>query len=224
MAIVPIVLLHAGLTTLPGGFVGVDVFFVISGYLITGILMRDLDRGTFSLAGFYRRRAVRILPALLVLLLVTLIIGCQRDVLRRAARAGAKRCCRRHLRLERVFLASHELFRFVDRREAAAAYLVARDRRTILCGLPAAAGRAGARRAEAVAALHRHRRWTVVCAEPAFLAHRPRGCLLSVAHPRVGTRAGRAGRPRPLPDTALAVYRRSDRCDRGLAWWSRLCS
>ena len=63
------VLFHAGFGGMPGGFVGVDVFFVISGYLITGNLLNDLDLGRFSLAGFYERRARRILPALFVMML-----------------------------------------------------------------------------------------------------------------------------------------------------------
>lgn len=65
---VPVVLFHAGLTAFSGGFVGVDVFFVISGYLITGILLGDIDRGRFSIARFYERRARRILPALFLVL------------------------------------------------------------------------------------------------------------------------------------------------------------
>lgn len=75
IAVLPILFLHAGLTLLPGGFVGVDIFFVISGYLITAIIVREMDGGRFSLMGFYRRRAVRILPALLAMLLVTLAVG-----------------------------------------------------------------------------------------------------------------------------------------------------
>lgn len=64
LAVVPVILFHAGFNTFSGGFIGVDVFFVISGYLITSIIMRDLDAGTFSFLTFYERRARRILPAL----------------------------------------------------------------------------------------------------------------------------------------------------------------
>lgn len=74
-AIVPILLFHAGVSTLHGGFVGVDIFFVISGFLITSIIGRELDAGTFSIATFYKRRAVRILPALALMLAGTLIAG-----------------------------------------------------------------------------------------------------------------------------------------------------
>ena len=66
-----VVIAHLGATWLPGGFVGVDVFFVISGYLITGILARDLDGGRFSFLDFYERRLRRLYPALLAMLAVT---------------------------------------------------------------------------------------------------------------------------------------------------------
>ncbi|MXO49355.1 acyltransferase family protein [Erythrobacter vulgaris] len=64
LAVVPVVLNHAGIPGFPGGFIGVDIFFVISGYLITGILAREIERDTFSIVHFYERRARRILPAL----------------------------------------------------------------------------------------------------------------------------------------------------------------
>ena len=64
LAVIPVVLYHAGFATFSGGFVGVDIFFVISGYLITGILLEDLENKCFSLSGFYERRARRLLPAL----------------------------------------------------------------------------------------------------------------------------------------------------------------
>ncbi|MFT4636792.1 MAG: peptidoglycan/LPS O-acetylase OafA/YrhL [Verrucomicrobiales bacterium] len=60
---------------LPGGFAGVDVFFVISGYLITSIIVRGCDSGTFSLAQFYQRRIERLFPALLVMLVVSLLVA-----------------------------------------------------------------------------------------------------------------------------------------------------
>lgn len=68
VAVVPVVLCHAGFTAMSGGFVGVDVFFVISGFLITSLIVSDLDAGTFSLIGFYERRIRRILPALLAVI------------------------------------------------------------------------------------------------------------------------------------------------------------
>lgn len=75
MAVLAVVLFHAGVPFVPGGFVGVDVFFVISGYLIARIIRSELEEGTFSLAGFYERRARRILPALVVLIAVALLAG-----------------------------------------------------------------------------------------------------------------------------------------------------
>jgi peptidoglycan/LPS O-acetylase OafA/YrhL len=64
LAILPVVFHHAGLPGFHGGYLGVDVFLVISGYLITKIVLGELSTGSFSLAGFYTRRARRILPAL----------------------------------------------------------------------------------------------------------------------------------------------------------------
>lgn len=72
LAVVPVILFHAGLGLFSGGFVGVDVFFVISGYLITTIIINELDQGKFSIINFYERRARRILPALFFVILVTL--------------------------------------------------------------------------------------------------------------------------------------------------------
>ena len=71
LAVVSVILFHAGLPGFPGGFVGVDIFFVISGFLITLILMRDIERGQFSVLKFYERRARRILPALFLVTAVT---------------------------------------------------------------------------------------------------------------------------------------------------------
>lgn len=72
IAVLPVILFHAGFSIFSGGYVGVDVFFVISGYLITTILIDELNRGDFSLLRFYDRRARRILPALFVMMLVCL--------------------------------------------------------------------------------------------------------------------------------------------------------
>ena len=70
LAVVPVILFHAGFELFSGGFVGVDVFFVISGYLITTILIEDIENQRFSLVNFYERRARRILPALFFVMLL----------------------------------------------------------------------------------------------------------------------------------------------------------
>ena len=72
LAILPVIFFHAGFDTFSGGFVGVDVFFVISGYLITSIILAEKQAGTFSLINFYERRARRILPALFFVMAVSI--------------------------------------------------------------------------------------------------------------------------------------------------------
>lgn len=75
IAVLSVVIYHGFPQLLPGGFVGVDVFFVISGFLITGILYRDMQSGRFSMAGFYRRRIRRIFPALFLVLVAVIGLG-----------------------------------------------------------------------------------------------------------------------------------------------------
>lgn len=74
LAVLPVLLFHADLG-FSGGFVGVDVFFVISGFLITGLILQDLERGQFHLLYFWERRVRRILPALATVVLSTLVAG-----------------------------------------------------------------------------------------------------------------------------------------------------
>ena len=76
LAVLGVIAFHFGATWLPGGFVGVDIFFVISGYLITRLLQQEIARrGTVNLWAFYARRARRLLPASLFVILVTLAVG-----------------------------------------------------------------------------------------------------------------------------------------------------
>lgn len=74
LAVIPVVLFHLGVGC-SGGFVGVDVFFVISGFLITGIIRREIEGGVFSFSHFWNRRVVRIFPALTFMLVATLVAG-----------------------------------------------------------------------------------------------------------------------------------------------------
>lgn len=75
IAVLAVIMFHLDRFGFSGGFVGVDVFFVISGYLITSILMREFDEGRFSIVRFYERRARRIAPALFVVVAACLIAG-----------------------------------------------------------------------------------------------------------------------------------------------------
>jgi peptidoglycan/LPS O-acetylase OafA/YrhL len=70
-----VVVYHAGLGVFGAGFIGVDVFFVLSGFLITGQLVHNMQEGKFSFAQFYMRRIRRLAPAMLVVLLATLLAG-----------------------------------------------------------------------------------------------------------------------------------------------------
>lgn len=75
LAVISVVIFHAFPTLMPGGFVGVDIFFVISGYLIGTILLKSIDLGTFSFSDFYARRIRRIFPALTLVLISCWVIG-----------------------------------------------------------------------------------------------------------------------------------------------------
>jgi peptidoglycan/LPS O-acetylase OafA/YrhL len=75
LAVILVVSFHAFPEWVPGGFIGVDIFFVISGFLISSILLEDLDRSTFSFLDFYSRRILRIFPALILVLSCALLLG-----------------------------------------------------------------------------------------------------------------------------------------------------
>ncbi|TWX51087.1 acyltransferase family protein [Colwellia hornerae] len=70
LAIIPVLLFHLGIPFLTGGYLGVDVFFVISGFLITKIILDEIVDGNFSLVNFYERRVRRIMPALVMVVVV----------------------------------------------------------------------------------------------------------------------------------------------------------
>ncbi|MDB5849477.1 MAG: Acyltransferase 3, partial [Rhodoferax sp.] len=75
VAVVPVVAFHAFPNLIPGGFIGVDIFFVISGFLISTIIFSNLEHESFSIAKFYDRRIRRIFPALISVLATCLVFG-----------------------------------------------------------------------------------------------------------------------------------------------------
>src|SRR5436309_13667674 len=75
VAVLAVIGFHAFPRWVPGGFVGVDVFFVISGFLISGILFTQCEQGRLDLVGFYVRRIRRIFPALIVVLIAVALLG-----------------------------------------------------------------------------------------------------------------------------------------------------
>ncbi|MCA9139626.1 MAG: acyltransferase, partial [Planctomycetales bacterium] len=75
IAIIPVVVFHLNPTHLRGGYLGVDVFFVLSGYLISAILLRDMDLGVFGMRRFYARRIRRLVPVILSVVVATLLVA-----------------------------------------------------------------------------------------------------------------------------------------------------
>lgn len=75
IAVLSVIIFHINKNIIPGGFVGVDIFFVISGYLITLHILRDLDRKVFSIVEFYRKRIKRIVPAMLTVVLISIVVA-----------------------------------------------------------------------------------------------------------------------------------------------------
>jgi peptidoglycan/LPS O-acetylase OafA/YrhL len=75
IAVISVVIFHAFPKLIPGGFIGVDIFFVISGYLISTTILDNLENNSFSYIDFYRRRIRRIFPALIVVLIACFVVG-----------------------------------------------------------------------------------------------------------------------------------------------------
>jgi peptidoglycan/LPS O-acetylase OafA/YrhL len=75
IAVVSVIVFHAFPSVLPGGYIGVDIFFVISGFLITSIIEREIADHSFSIKSFYLKRIKRLFPALIVVLSATLLFG-----------------------------------------------------------------------------------------------------------------------------------------------------
>ena len=201
-----------------GGFVGVDIFFVISGYLICGMIDADIRKGSFSLANFYKRRILRILPALFVMFLVTSVLAC---VLLPAGRTRGLReepRQRRGVDLECLLCADRRLFRRSGRNQAAAAYLVARRRRAVLLRRSPADAVGLALRAEARrTAVRNRRRGFPLRRRSGHERSKPHLCVLSHAVPGLGTGARRAARrsdsfPRRKPPSGETPVARRDCC------------
>jgi peptidoglycan/LPS O-acetylase OafA/YrhL len=76
LAVLIVVVFHAWPAIFSGGFIGVDIFFVISGYLITSIITKSINTNSFSYADFYSRRVKRIFPSLLICLVFVLAVAC----------------------------------------------------------------------------------------------------------------------------------------------------
>lgn len=75
VSVIMVILFHLGITLMPGGFIGVDVFFVISGFLITSIITKECASNTFTFADFYKRRVLRLAPAYLSVIVVTTLVS-----------------------------------------------------------------------------------------------------------------------------------------------------
>ena len=103
VAVLIVVFFHLGLP-LKGGFIGVDVFFVISGFLIGSIILGQITAGTFTLSGFYERRIRRILPALMAMMAVTCFLAYRsllpKELIDFARSLISAACCR----VQRLFL------------------------------------------------------------------------------------------------------------------------
>ena len=138
VAVLAVVFFHAKLPGFSGGFVGVDVFFVISGFLITGLMAHDRGADRFSLATFYFRRIRRIVPALLCVYIACTLAAAVLMLPSDMAEFGRSLAELGDVRLQPFFLRPGRLFRRGIRSEASAAHLVALDRGAVLPGLAAA--------------------------------------------------------------------------------------
>jgi hypothetical protein len=134
VAVLAIVIFHGFPDLLPGGFIGVDIFFVISGFLISNILLTDLAHGQFSFQNFYTSRIRRIFAALIIVLVVTLIIV-GLFYWRVNSRTWESTPPLPPFFSKSPAVEADRLFRSSSRRQATAAFMVSGSRRAILFGL-----------------------------------------------------------------------------------------
>ena len=137
LAVVPVVFFHAGIKPFSGGFIGVDVFFVISGYLITSLIEEEIRQGRFSIIRFYERRVRRIFPALFAVLIFASVAAWRLLMPHAIRRFCQKRLCDRPIHIEYPVLEGRRLLRSARDREAAPTYVVACGRGAVLHHLPA---------------------------------------------------------------------------------------
>lgn len=132
VAVLSVIIFHLNNRWLPGGFLGVDIFFVISGFLITGIILSEIQNGSFSFRDFYTRRIKRIYPAFIAAVSLASVIASQIFLYEDFNQM------RKTIELSTVFLSNIYLgvpigvFRFECRREPCTAYLVFGGRGTVL--------------------------------------------------------------------------------------------
>lgn len=134
IAVLSVVLFHAGVPHFSGGYVGVDVFFVISGYLITAHILASLYQGRFSFLDFYARRARRLFPVLVATVIFTLVFGSFLLMPAELAETGRAAQSVAYFFSNHYFLSLASDYwgsKFTER-TAAATHLVAGDRRAVL--------------------------------------------------------------------------------------------
>ena len=186
VAVVPVVLFHAGWEVFSGGYVGVDVFFVISGFLITSIIIGERAEGRFSILRFYERRAPPhpARPFRRTRRHLALRLGL--DAARRVRGFPAQPRLCSPVYLERAFLGIFGLFRASLGNAPASAHLEPRGRGTILPSLPAADGRPWRLQPPQAYRGDRGAGLPVAGAQRMGLAQLPRGKLLFHILPHVG--------------------------------------
>ena len=194
VAVMAVLLFHANPTWLPGGFLGVDVFFTLSGFLITSLLLTELEaRGGLRLGRFYQHRAKRLLPALLLVLARHLTARAHGRPGCRGARPrgrGRLRAVRHQLVVRRP---RHPVLRVHRPAPAAAAPVVARGRGAVLPRLARSSSTASGASAES--------RPSASAPSPEYSARRSswRGSPSATASPSSPTRAGSTSAPTPTP-------------------------